>query len=71
MRLSYSTKTQAQTRADKIYQDMLAGNISGAGTNEWAIPYLEGGKWHVTVNNRCACVLTPEEILLLWPETIV
>ena len=68
MRLSYTTKAAAQTVATRIHQDLIALNgaykasVQAGFTQQWAIPYLEAGKHHVTVNIRCRAVLTAAEV---------
>ena len=81
MKLTYSTKAEAQTRADSIHAALIkadplyAESVSAGHTKQWAIPYQdmdEAGKpidtkWHVTVNDQVMAVLTVDEVAL-FPE---
>jgi acyl-coenzyme A thioesterase PaaI-like protein len=75
MRLTYSTQSDAQTRADSIHAAMIATDADYAAsaaanqTMRWAIPYqdkddagnLLSTNWFVTVSDRCQLVLTDAE----------
>ncbi len=76
MRLTFTTKAEAQAVADRIFKDM-AGSLE-PGTTAWAIPYQDTDKdgkpidtlWHVTVDERARPVLTEAEVATIpeWEE---
>lgn len=81
MRLTYSTKAEAQIRADSIHAALIATDklyaesVNAGHTKQWAIPYQdtdEAGKpinteWHIVVNNQARGVMTAAEVAL-FPE---
>jgi hypothetical protein len=75
MRLTYSTQSDAQTRADSIHAQLqvvdadYAASAAANQTMRWTIPYqdkddagnLLSTNWFVTVSDRCQLVLTDAE----------
>lgn len=70
MRLAYTTQSQAQAIADRIYADMLAAGALEPNTTSWATPTRdldENGQplsplWFVAVDERCRPFLDASEI---------